>query len=69
MLPIPITVDSKLKLIKKHLWSTTGDERLALLSIESDSTHKLDLEVVLVRFYYKKVRKVSFQQKILIYTI
>ena len=69
LLTLPVTVASgersfsKLKLIKTYLRSTMGDKRLnslALLSIENELAHSLDLSDVTEQFAQDKARKTCF---------
>ena len=66
---LPVTVASaersfsKLKLIKNHLRSTMGQERLSslsLLSIESDLARKIDFDDLIECFAARKARKGVF---------
>ena len=66
LLTIPVTVASgersfsKLKLIKTYLRSTMGDDRLtslAMLSIENELAHSLDMSDVIKQFADQKARR------------
>lgn len=70
-LTLPVTVASaersfsKLKLIKNHLRSTMGQERLSslsLLSIESDLVRDMDFDDLINSFAARKARKGEFLQ-------
>lgn len=69
LLTIPVTVASaersfsRLKLIKTYLRSSMSQERLpslAMLSIESDTTAKIDFDEIIDDFAGMKARKVQF---------
>lgn len=69
-LTLPVTVAtserlfSKLKLIKNHLRSAMGQERLsglAMLSIENKRANKLDIQSIVDEFAERKARRMPFK--------
>lgn len=69
-LTLPVTVAtsersfSKLKLIKNHLRSTVGQERLsglAMLSIENERAKKMDIQSIVDEFAERKARRMPFK--------
>ena len=69
-LTLPVTIAtsersfSKLKLIKNHLRSTVGQERLsglAMLSIENERAKKMDIQSIVDEFAERKARRMPFK--------